>query len=311
MPQPLATVSEPGVESPESDKKGSPDGTAVLEKSANEFAIAGFDSSTKESGVKHETSVNNEGNEVMESSKPPLDEYDNFWRKSEGNKVIGANKILEGLIDDNQPTFDDFWAEILETIHLQLEPDISPTDSTVEIHFPDEESLTTVDPLYLDEDSNGVANSEAEISLPDEESLISIDDMIAPYISMPALINGSLEADKVTSNTAVDIRKDSKSADAAKKDVRSKRTRRQTPDFPRSVTPKLLPSPLPHSQAAFPPLFLTSNNLSYMPSLISFPQPAIPLPLTSIETNIPISQYSLLNQPITFPQKPINLQFLH
>lgn len=311
MLQPLATVSEPAVESPgESVRNGSADDTAVHEKSAKEFAIAGVYNSTKELVDKHETFVRNtEGNEVVESSKPPLDEYEDFWRKSEGNKVIGTNKILKGLIEDNQSTFDDFWAEILEIIHLQKEPaDISPMNSRVEIHFPDEESLTSVDPLYLDEDSNGVATSEAEISLPDEDSLILIHDMIAPYSSMPTLINGSREADKVTSNTVVDIRKNSKSADVSKRDDQSKRLCRQTPKFSCMVAHRLHPSPVHHSQAGFPPLFLTSNILSHMPSLNSFAQSGTSLPFTNRNTNNAISQYSLFHQPNIFAQQPMNRQ---
>ncbi|KAH6835045.1 hypothetical protein C2S53_011652 [Perilla frutescens var. hirtella] len=336
MPQPLATFYEPGVESSkESDQKGSADDITGHANSGYGFVLAVAEESPKVSlGTNVAFRRNNEGNEVTESSEP-LDECEDFWRENEGNAVIGANTIIKGLKEDNQPTFDDFWAEILEIIHLQLEPNISATnrnnhaDSDVEIHFPDEESLTSVDPLqnlnYLNlDDSNAVPNSEAEIILPDEDCLISIHDMMAFDSSMPTVNSGSLGADKVTSSIAVDNRKKSKSANFTKPNDRSKRLHRiaqPPPNLSWLATHGQLHSPLPHSLTSMDifgpafPFFMTPNLTPYIRCLDCFTQSDIHLPfcpeatLPNTNTNDSVSQYSLLHQPNIFLQQPNHLLF--
>lgn len=311
IPPPQATFYEPGVESSgEFDHKDSTDDTTEHDKSGYGFALADANHLTKDT----------EGNEVNESSEP-LDECEEFWRKNEGNEVIAFNKSLKGLIEDNQPTFDDFWEEILETIHLQQVPNTSPmnghsdseveiqfpdepsaeilemthlqqelntspmdshSDSEVEIHFPDEESLTSVDPLLLPENLNSLNLD--EFNLPDEDSLISIDDMIGH-----------------------DLRNNSKFAHAAKLDGRSKRLHRKaqtSPNFSGLATHGQLHYHLPHNllcdQTSFLPLLLNPNILPYLPFC---PETS----LSNTKTNSPVSHYSLLHQPNIFPQLPNHL----
>ncbi|XP_042004624.1 uncharacterized protein LOC121753398 isoform X1 [Salvia splendens] len=328
MRQPLVTFPEPGVESPASrgsDRKGSADDIAGHEQSGYGLAIGGGDEySTKEPVGKSGGSRRNiEGNDEIEPSKP-LDDYEDFWRKNSGNVVIGANSLRVGLIGDNQPTVDEFWAEILETIHLQLEPrrispKNSPADSDVKIYFHDEESLTSVGPDSLNslnfDESNG---AEAEISLPDEDSLITIQDMLAPYSN-----RASWEADHmVASNIAVDIRNNSKSEMIAKRDDRPKKHHlkaKQYPDLsvllPRSQTSMGIFVPDLHShhllcdQAGSFPLFSTPDIVSYIPSLNIFARSDIHLQPPDIKTSNSVSQYSLSQQPNILPQQPHHLLF--
>lgn len=324
MRQPLVTFPEPGVESPAfrgSDRKGSADDIAGHEQSGYGLALGGADEySTKEPVGESEGSRRNiEGNDEIEPSKP-LDDYEDFWRKNSGNVVIGGNNLRVGLIGDSQPTVDEFWAEILETIHLQLEPrrispKNSPADSDVKIYFHDEESLTSVGPDNLNNSSKG---AEAEISLPDEDSLITIQDMLAPYSN-----RASWEADHmVASNIAVDIRNNSKSEIVAKRDDRPKKRHlkaKRHPDLsvllPRSQTSMGIFVPDLHShhllcdQAGFFPLFSTPDILSYIPSLNILARSDVHLPHPDTKTSNSVSQYSLSHQPNILPQQPHHLPF--
>lgn len=323
MPQPLATFSEPGVESSgESDQRGSADSITGNDKSVYGFPLAG----------------------VNDSTKKPLRECEDSWRNNEGSEVIGANETLGGIIEDNQLTFDDFWAEILDIIHRQQELNISPKnnhddtpDSEVEIHFPDEDSLISVGHspvpgnfnfINLD-NSDFVANSEAEISLPDEDSLISIYDMIAPDSSIPTLNSDSVEAEKVTSNVAVNIRNNTK------RDDQSTTLSRKAPsflDFSGLVTHGKLHSALSHSQSStdifgtektsvhlgndpmnFLTKFITPNIVPYIPTLNCSTrsnfhhQSCRKSTPTKTKTNDSLVQYSLLQQPDIFPQQQNHL----
>ncbi|KAL1552814.1 hypothetical protein AAHA92_13570 [Salvia divinorum] len=328
MPQPLVTFPEPGVESPASgcsNRKGSADDIAGHEQSGYGLALRSADEySTKEPVGKSEGSRRNiEGNDVIEPSKP-LDDYEDFWRKNAKNVVIGANNLRIGLMEDNKPTVDEFWAEILETIHLQQEPRrISPknshADSDVKIYFHDEESLTSVGPDNLNslnfDESNG---AEAEISLPDEDSLITIQDMIAPYSN-----RSSWEADhRAASNIALDIRNSSKSTMVATRDDRSKKHHlkaKRYPDLsvllPSSQTsmdifvPDLHPHHLLCDQAGFFPVFSTPDILSYIPSLNIFARSDIRLSHPDTKTSNYVSQYSLSHQPNILPRRPNHLLF--
>ncbi|KAL6541549.1 hypothetical protein OROGR_011035 [Orobanche gracilis] len=120
------------------------------------------------------------------------------------SEMFDADDKLElGITDDNQPTFEDFWDDILESLRLQQEAEHKSTptpNSEDEICLPDEESLISVDhsivPTFEDfwddileslrlqqeaeHKSTPTPNLEDEICLPDEESLISVDHSIVP-----------------------------------------------------------------------------------------------------------------------------------
>ncbi|KAI3458095.1 hypothetical protein Pfo_014758 [Paulownia fortunei] len=325
VPQPLDTFSELGVESSgnssfsaiESDQRDSADNITGNDKSGYGFPLAGADDSIKKS----------------------LGECEAFWRNNEGSEMIGANDKLEfGLIEDNHLTFDDFWAEILEILQLQQESELTPTpthddtpDSEVEICLPDEDSLILVDHSTIPDD---VANSEAEISLPDEDSLISIYDMIAPYSSMPTLNRDLVEVDKVTSNMAVDIRKNSESINVTKGDDRSTTLSCKVQsflDFSGLVTHGKLHSQLSHSQTStdifgpekpslclgndhmnFLAKFMTPYIIPYIPTLDCFTcsnfhhQSCLETTLTKTKTNS-LVQYSLFQQPNICPEQQNHL----
>ncbi|KAK6155648.1 hypothetical protein DH2020_009896 [Rehmannia glutinosa] len=315
MPQPLDTFSEPGVESSgnssfsaveKSDQRGSADSITGNDEPGYEFPLSIVD----------------------DSIKIPLHECEASWKNSEPSEMIGANDKLElGIIKDNQPTFDDFWAEILDILQHQQEAELGPTsthdfnpDSEVEICLPDEDSLISVDHSTLPKtlnfntsgDNDDEADSEAEIILPDEDSLITIYDMIVPNSSMPTLNRDFLEADKVTSNTAV--------SNSCKV--------QPFLNFPRSKTHGKLHSQLSHSQTSndiFGPEkpsvhpgndhmnFLTkSYAIPYAPTLngftcSNFHHRSCLENITNTNTNDSLVQYSLLQQPSFFPKQQNHL----
>lgn len=165
------------------------------------------------------------GNDKYEYEDTPLVGVDYSTNKllgdcedsADGNEVFVINEtikeIIEEVLEDNQLTFDDYWAETLETIHLfQQQSSISPTstranspDSELEIRFrnlknlksgdnkvslPDEDSLISIHDTIATKKSMPTVNAEGEINLPDEDSLISIYDIITPE-SLMAIHNSN------------------------------------------------------------------------------------------------------------------------
>ncbi|CAA0812940.1 Unknown protein [Striga hermonthica] len=135
-------------------------------------------------------------------------------RNKEASEPYSAYDKLElQIIDDSQPTFEDFWADILESLQLQQEAGLRPTptpDSDNVVCLPDEDSLISRDDsvtpkalnFNMSENEYDASSSEDDIIWPDENSLISVEDMLG--LNMP-LDRDIVETSKMTSNVEAEI----------------------------------------------------------------------------------------------------------
>ncbi|KAL6508409.1 hypothetical protein OROHE_021951 [Orobanche hederae] len=234
---------------------------------------------------------------AVESDQTAL--TDSIGENDMNNKItemIGADEKLElGITDDNQPTFEDFWDDILESLRLQQEAEHKSTptpNSEDEICLPDEESLISVDhsivPMNLNfntlENSDDAADSDDGIIWPDEDSLISVLDIIGPNNSSMHIPNRDfMEADKVTSDMAVGIRKNSEPLNA--------KMHSQVSNCPEK--------PFSHQGNGHMNFPAKSNYIPYMPALNCFTCSEFLYPpcfTNTIHSNS-LVQYPLLQQP--------------
>lgn len=262
------------------------------------------DSITKNDKSRYEVPI-----PVAVDSMGTLGECEAPRRNNEESGMVGPNEKLElRIIEDDQRMYDEYWAEILEIIQLQLEPKrMSPTrDRTPDLepvlYFPDDDSLVSVD-LVATNNRKKSADSEAEIRLPDEDSLITIYDMTGPhYSSIPKTDRISAEADKLLSYLAFNMRKDFDSLNCTKWDDRStylgcspqsfrnfsslatQREKDHRNFHRKSMTPNITPYIPPG-----PPRNFSAPNFHHQ----SFEETN----LTTRNTNNSLVQYSLLQQP--------------
>ncbi|KAL7107043.1 hypothetical protein ACP275_06G029100 [Erythranthe tilingii] len=278
----------------ESNQSGSVDTITENDKSGYGFPLAGVDY----------------------SAKTLFHEFEATWVDSDRSGTIDcSDELVRGILENDEFIYDKYWDEILDIIELQLEPERLPSptpenkpDSEVKKLFSDEDSSISLDhstlPASLNLDYSKNTSSEAEIIWPDEDSLILI------------------STDKVTSNKAVNMGKNSESPNFTKSGDKSTShgcnaqslhnfsasTTRGKPYpqqyYSRRFTEMFGPEmPLPCLQKNFRPKSMLRSTFPFASNHNRYAYPNFPFQsfqennFTNTKANDPFVQYSLLHQP--------------
>ncbi|XP_012852313.1 PREDICTED: uncharacterized protein LOC105971926 isoform X1 [Erythranthe guttata] len=278
----------------ESNQSGSVDSITENDKSGYGFPLAGVDY----------------------SAKTLFGEFEATWVDSDGRGTVDCNnELVLGILENDEFIYDKYWDEILDIIELQLEPERLPSptpenkpDSEVKKLFSDEDSSIPLDhstlPASLNLDSSNNTSSETEIIWPDEDSLILI------------------STDKVTSNKAVNMGKNSVSPNFTKSGDKStshgcnaqslhnfSASATQGKPYPqqsysRRFTEMFGPEmPLPCLPKNFRPKSMLRSTFPFTSNHNRYGYPNFPFQsfqennFTNTKANDPFVQYSLLHQP--------------